>query len=87
MTGLNQTADQHIEKRNLLRKELESLQDKENTLIKEKLPLELELTNAQKELTEAKEQLQKLTDFKTNFGSNKDLIDTQSQELKREFRF
>jgi predicted nucleic acid-binding Zn-ribbon protein len=60
MTGLNQTADQHIEKRNQLRKELEALQDKENNLIKEKLPLESELTNLQKDLVEAKEQIEKL---------------------------
>lgn len=84
MTGLNQTADQHIEKRNRLRKELESLQDKENSLIKEKLPLESELTNLQKELTDAKEQIEKLTDFKKNFKSNKDLLNTQVEELKRE---
>lgn len=84
MTGLNQTADQHIEKRNLLRKELETLQDKENNLIKEKLPLENELANLQKEVTEAKEQIEKLTDFKKNFGSNKDLLNTQTKELKRE---
>lgn len=84
MTGLNQTADQHIEKRNQLRKELETLQDKENNLIKEKLPLESELSNLQKELNEAKEQIEKLTDFKKNFGSNKDLLNTQTVELKRE---
>lgn len=84
MTGLNQTADQHIEKRNILRKELETLQDKENNLIKEKLPLENELKNLQKELADAKEQIEKLTDFKKNFGSNKDLINTQVVELKRE---
>lgn len=84
MTGLNQTADQHIEKRNQLRKELESLQDKENTLIKEKLPLESELTGLQKDLTEAKERIENLTNFKKNFGSNKDLLNTQVVELKRE---
>lgn len=84
MTGLNQTADQHIEKRNLLRKELETLQDKENNLIKEKLPLESELKGLQKELADAKEQVEKLTNFKKNFGSNKDLINTQVVELKRE---
>ncbi len=84
MTGLNQTADQHIDKRNQLRKQLETLQDKENSLIKEKLPLESELNNLQKDLTEAKEQIEKLTDFKKNFGSNKDLINTQVVELKRE---
>lgn len=84
MTGLNQTADQHIEKRNQLRKSLESLQDKENNLIKEKLPLENELQNLQKDITDAKEQIEKLTDFKMNFGSNKDLLGTQTTELKRE---
>lgn len=84
MTGLNQTADQHIEKRNQLRKELETLQDKENTLIKEKLPLESELKSLQKELTDAKEHIERLTDFKKNFGSNKDRLNTQVEELKRE---
>lgn len=84
MTGLNQTADQHIEKRNQLRKELETLQDKENTLIKEKLPLELELANLQKEVAAAKEQIEKFEEFKKNFYSNKDLLQTQSEQLKRE---
>ena len=84
MTGLNQTADQHIEKRNQLRKNLETLQDKENNLIKAKLPLESELKNLQKEVSEAREQIEKLTDFKKNFFSNKDLLNTQVVELKRE---
>ncbi len=84
MTGLNQTTDQHIEKRNQLRKELESFQDKENVLIKEKLPLENELSNLQKDLTDSKEQIEKLTTFKKNFGSNKDLLETQVNELKKE---
>ena len=37
MTGLNATADQHITKRNELRKTYESLQDKDNELIRKKL--------------------------------------------------
>lgn len=84
MTGLNQTADQHIDKRNQLRKELESLQDKENNLIKEKLPLESDLKTLQKEVADAKEQIEKLTDFKKNFFSNKDLISNQVIQLKTE---
>ena len=84
MTGLNQTADQHIEKRNQLRKDLEALQDKENNLIKEKLPLESELKNLQKEVSDAKEHIERLKDFKKNFGSNKDRLNTQVEELKRE---
>jgi chromosome segregation protein len=84
MTGLNQSADQYIEKRNQLRKELENLQDKENNLIKEKLPLESELKNLQKEISDAQEQIEKLTDFKKNFFSNKDLLNIQVVELNRE---
>lgn len=84
MTGLNQTADQHIDKRNQLRKDLETLQDKENNLIKEKLPLESELKGLQKEVADAKEQIERFNDFKKNFFSNKDLLNTQVVELKRE---
>lgn len=84
MTGLNQTADQHIEKRNQLRKDLETLQDKENNLIKEKLPLENELKNLQKEVADAKELIEKFEEFKKNFYSNKDLLQTQVEQLKRE---
>lgn len=84
MTGLNQTADQHINKRNQLRKDLEALQDKENNLIKEKLPLENELQNLQKEVADAKDKIEQLTDFKKNFGSNQDRLNTQTVELKRE---
>lgn len=35
MTGLNATADQHIEKRNNLRKKLEDLKDEETKLIQQ----------------------------------------------------
>src|SRR5574344_1270988 len=84
MTGLNQTADEHISRRNELRKELESLQDSENNLIKNTLPLESELSGLQKELAEAKEKVERLTEFQTNFHSNRDLLNTQSTELKTE---
>ena len=41
MTGLNATADQHIEKRNNLRKNLENLQDKEKRLSKKNFRLKM----------------------------------------------
>ena len=40
MTGLNKSADEHIQNRNKLIKELDELKDKETELIKEQLPLE-----------------------------------------------
>ncbi len=84
MTGLNQTADQHIEKREILRKEKEKFQDEENTLIKNKLPKESELASLQKELTQAREKVENLKNFKENFYSNKDLITTQVSELEKD---
>ena len=40
MTGLNKSADEHIQNRNKLRKELDELKDSETQLIKEQLPLD-----------------------------------------------
>ncbi len=84
MTGLNATADQHIEKRNRLRKTLEDLKDKETKLIQEKLPLENDLKNLQKELEEAKLKLQELNEMKENFASNQDLKKTLVEQLQKE---
>lgn len=84
MTGLNATADQHITKRNNLRKQLEDLQDKENALLREKLPLENELKNMQTELSNAKEKLAELENLKANFASDFDLKKTLVSQLEKE---
>lgn len=84
MTGLNATADQHIEKRNDLRKHLEELKDEETKIIQTKLPLENELKNLQKELDEAKNKLAELNEMKANFASNQDLKKTLVDQLQKE---
>lgn len=86
MTGLNSTAEQHIENRNRLRKELEELQDKETNLIKQKLPLESELKNLQANLSQAKEKLAELEELKTNFTSNYDLKKQLVEQLSKEIQ-
>lgn len=86
MTGLSSTAEQHIEKRNLLRKELEDLQDKETALLKEKLPLENELKNIQQALADAKDKVTELEELKANFSSNYDLKKQLVTELEKEMR-
>ena len=50
MTGLNQTADKYIERRNSLRSKKEELQDNANKLLQKKLPLENELKNLQEKI-------------------------------------
>lgn len=84
MTGLNATADQHIDKRNRLRKELEDLKDAETKLIQTKLPLESELKNLQKELDTAKQKLEELNTLKANFASDFDLKKTLVEQLQKE---
>ena len=84
MTGLNATADQHIEKRNNLRKQLEDLKDEETKLIQTKLPLENELKNLQRDLQDAKSKLAELNEMKANFASNQDLKKTLVEQLQKE---
>lgn len=84
MTGLNATADQHIEKRNNLRKQLEDLKDEETKLIQTKLPLESELRNLQRDLDEAKAKLAELNEMKANFASTQDLKKTLVEQLQKE---
>ncbi len=84
MTGLNSTAEQHIENRNRLRKELEELQDKATSLLQQKLPLESELKNLQNSLSEAKTKLAELEELKANFASNFDLKKQLVEQLGKE---
>ncbi|MBE7710181.1 MAG: chromosome segregation protein SMC [Cyanobacteria bacterium SIG32] len=86
MTGLNATADQHIERRNALRKELENFQDSENALIKNKLPLENELNKLQKEFEEAQAKLIELEEMKKNFNENQSLKNTLVTQLEKELQ-
>ena len=84
MTGLNKTADEHIKKRAELRKQIEDLTDSENSLIKEKLPLESELSNLQKELGKSQEKIKECEEFNLTFKDERDRIATQVEELNKE---
>ena len=84
MTGMSASADKYIEKRNTLRKQLEYLKDKENELIKTRLPLENELRNLQVELQKAKEKIDDLTNSKNNYASDYDLKKSLVAQLEKE---
>lgn len=84
MSGLNETAEKHIEKRNNLRKELEGYQDKETKIIQEQAPMESELFQKKKSLQEAKEKLNELNNFKTNYEENKSNKKLIVEELEKE---
>ncbi len=84
MSGLSETADKHLEKRNSLRKELEEYQDKETKLIQKQAPQESELSLKKKALQEAKNKLQELSDFKLGYEENKSSKELVIQELEKE---
>ena len=84
MSGLNETAEKHIEKRNVLRKELEDYQDKETKLIQKQAPMEAELSSKKKALEEAKAKLTELESFKTNYSETKSAKELLIEQLGKE---
>ena len=84
MSGLNETAEKHIEKRNNLRKELETEQDKETKLIQKQAPLEAELATKKKQVEEAKAKLLELEEFKANFSETKASKEMMIEQLGKE---
>ena len=84
MTGLNKSADEHIQNRNKLRKELEELQDSENLIIKEQLPLDSSFKNNQEKIETTKEQVDKLKNSAKIFESEKDKLTLQVETLSKE---
>lgn len=84
ITGLNQTADQYLEKRNSLRKSLEKYKDEETSIIQAKIPLESDLNNFNKSINDAKKSLENLKEFKVNFEDNKNNLELQVSQLSQE---
>ena len=84
MSGLNETAEKHIERRNTLRKELEELQDKETKLIQKQAPMEADLSTKKKTLEDAKAKLGELEAFKANFSETKSSKELLIEQLGKE---
>ena len=84
MSGLSETAEKHIEKRNSLRKELEEYQDKETKLIQKQAPLEADLSSKKKQIEEARGKLVELEQFKANYSENKSSKELMIEQLGKE---
>ncbi len=84
MTGLNKSADEHIQNRNKLRKELEDLKDSETQLIKEQLPLDSEYKNNEAKIKETKEKLDKIIASSKAFNNEKEKLNLQVETLNNE---
>jgi len=71
LSGLNETAEKHIEKRNNLRRELEICKDNETKIIQKQAPLEADLSNKKQQIEAAKNKLVELEEFKKNYDETK----------------
>ena len=84
MTGLNETAEKHIENRNKLKASLDNEKDKETKLIQTQAPLEAELSGKKKQLEEANAKLKELEDFRKNFSETKASKELLIEQLGKE---
>lgn len=86
VAGINQAADEHVQKRNNLRKLLENVQDSENALIKQKLPTEEKLSRLKKEIDDSKDMLEQFEESKEVYSNNQNMLQAQIEELSKELK-
>lgn len=84
MTGLNKSADEHIQNRNKIKKELDDIKDEETSLLKEQLPKESEYNNSKDKIKEIKENIDKLLNSRKVFEDEKDKLNLQIETLQKE---
>ena len=84
MSGLTETADKHLEKREKLRKELQGYKDKVTDIIQKQAPMESDLAQKKKSLQEAKQKIAELEDFKANYQENKTTKLLLIEQLEKE---
>ena len=86
MTGLSDSSDKQIEKRNKLRKELDQLKNEEYEILQKTLPLENDLRNLTEKIDQYKNDLVELEKSKTTFNSDYELKKSQVEQLEKELQ-
>ena len=84
VSGLSQTANEFIQKRNDLRKQLEQAKDEELEIVRQKAPMEAEYLNLKKELSQIQQTLENFETFKKEFQQKKESLNAQIEELNSE---
>lgn len=84
MSGLTETADKHLEKREKLRKELQGYKDKVTDIIQKQAPMESDLAQKKKSLQDARQKISELEDFKANYQENKASKQLLIEQLEKE---
>ncbi len=84
LTGVNENIDQQLKHREDLRKELDTLKDKENALIQKQAPLEAELKTINDKLETARNSVQDYDKLKDEFDNKRDRLQLQIEQLTKE---
>lgn len=86
VSGINQTTNEHIEKRNTLRKRLENKKDEENAILKEKLTFEEKISRFSREIEDSKAIIREVEHLKTDASEKKNILETGIIELQKELK-
>ena len=86
VSGINKTANEHIEKRNAFRRKLEAKQDEENAALKEKLGFEEKVSRFERDINESQVAIEKFNGLKTEYISRKDILVVQVEELSGDLK-
>lgn len=86
VSGINNTANEHVEKRNALRKILETKKDEENAVLRGKLTLEEKISRCKREIEDSRQKIEESENFKMESSEKKNILETQIAELEREIK-
>lgn len=86
VSGINKSANEHLERRNSLRKLLENKKDEENAILKEKITLEEKISRFSREIEDSKTKIEEVEKLKSKSVERKNLLDTAINELEKEIK-
>ena len=86
VSGINKTANAHLEKRNALRKQIENKKDEENAILKEKLTLQEKVSRFSRDIEDSKQKILEIENLKIESVEKKNILETQTIELDKELK-
>lgn len=85
-SDFNNSANESMERRNGLRRNLEALKDHENAVLKDKLVLEEKVLRYKRDIEDAQKAIEDFEQAKSEFFEKKDLLEVQISELSQELK-
>ncbi len=86
VSWINKSTSDQIKKRNNLRKLLEEKRDKESSVLKEKYAVEEKVSRLEKDINQAKSEIQEAEGLKSDELQRRNILETQINELTKELK-